>query len=438
MLSFLMKWLIPLQTVWASPTPLSLAVGDTALLSPKAPSLVRVANGRVIRAFAKDGRLFIQGKRVGTSVVTHDSSATLVYVLSRSHWNLLERIKNQLSQYEGLTVHVEDEKIVVEGELYRLSDWIDLRKLIRSDQENFLFRAKIWPDLIEETKAHFKGLAQQRGLTADEMSLAPQATLIAPKDRVAAYSQVFKPYGFIVLPSEDLVPAGLQIRMHVTLAEVLKSNSHKLGFDFQDSQSIQLLPKFSTSKEFSTTLMALESAGQARTLARPTLLTRSGSEAEFLSGGEFPVKVGSRYKYEVNWKRHGLWLKLKPTADGAGKIRLAMNIELSSPQPENSTDAIPSLRATRLQNEIDTRNGATVALAGLARKFIGQSRDQIPGLGDIPLLGSLFGSDSFQRHQSDLVIFISTEIQPPTLDEPQKLNEDFDNGSDSRLPENSL
>ena len=180
---------------------------------------------------------------------------------------------------------------------------------------------------------------------------------------------------------------------------------------------------------FNVTLDALERKGIVNTLAEPTLIALSGETASFLAGGEFPVPVvqnvgggggsggGSSAAYTVEWKPFGVSLSFTPTVLADGVINLVVAPEVSSIDPSASVVinnlTIPGLQTRRAKTTVELRDGESFALAGLIRKDFQDTIRQVPLLGSLPIIGTLFRSTGFQHEQTELVIVVTPRLVRP-------------------------
>lgn len=181
-----------------------------------------------------------------------------------------------------------------------------------------------------------------------------------------------------------------------------------------------------------STFDALERKGLIKTLAQPTLLALSGQTASFLAGGEFPIPVaqdsgtasGSNARITVEFKPFGVSLAFTPTVLADGVINLAVEPEVSSLDPSASVQinglSIPGLRTRRANTVIELRDGEAFAIAGLLQNDFSTTVRQLPLLGSIPIIGTLFRSSGFQRGETELVIIVVPHLVKPTR--PDKIS----------------
>jgi pilus assembly protein CpaC len=172
---------------------------------------------------------------------------------------------------------------------------------------------------------------------------------------------------------------------------------------------------------------ALESNGMIRTLAEPNLTALSGQMADFLAGGEYPIPVQGENGIGIEFKPFGVNMQFTPTVVDGDIINLALNAEVSSIGPTVATGGgaeIPSLNTRRAAR----RSSFATAKASRSRAFLQDDfRDtvgQVPWLGDLPILGALFRSASYQREQTELVIIITAHLVNPVRGEALALPTD--------------
>ncbi|HEX6859490.1 MAG TPA: type II and III secretion system protein family protein [Caulobacteraceae bacterium] len=157
-------------------------------------------------------------------------------------------------------------------------------------------------------------------------------------------------------------------------------------------------------------LDAMEDKGLVRTLARPNLAALSGEEASFLAGGEFPYEVSAGLgETSIQFKPYGVQLKFTPLVEPNGSIRLKVAPEVSTIDFSNGTD-VPGLTVRRTATTIELRDGETFAIAGLFQQEYGNNVRQVPGLGDIPVLGALFKSSRWRRRETELVVLVTPRL----------------------------
>ena len=184
------------------------------------------------------------------------------------------------------------------------------------------------------------------------------------------------------------------------------------------------------SVQFGVLLEALETKGLVRTLAEPNLTALSGQEAEFLAGGEIPIPVAQENNtITVEWKEFGVLMKFTPRVVDGDIINLRMEAEVSGLDTTNSFQvgenfSVPAFRTRKTSTTVEMRDGQSFAIAGLLQDDFRDQINQIPWLGDLPVLGALFRSTNYRRDQSELVIIITPHLVTPTRGEALALPTD--------------
>src|SRR6266550_3021165 len=169
-------------------------------------------------------------------------------------------------------------------------------------------------------------------------------------------------------------------------------------------------------------IRALQQQGALRALAEPNLIAMDGQQASFLAGGEYPVPIvqgsgtGSN-TVTIVFKEYGVRLNFKPTIIDEDHIRLELEPEVSTLDFANGVKfdgfLIPGLRTRRAKTGVELRDGQSFALAGLLDNSETRNLSKVPVLGDIPILGSLFKSKSFQKNETELMFIVTANLVKP-------------------------
>ncbi|MDY6923208.1 MAG: type II and III secretion system protein family protein [Pseudomonadota bacterium] len=245
-----------------------------------------------------------------------------------------------------------------------------------------------------------------------------------------------------------------QITVRARIVEVQRTAVKQLGFDATavlasvgDGLSLTQAATFAVSgnqlgggslnyrdlagdgSSLNTSLRAFERAGLVRILAEPNITTANGESAEFLAGGEFPVPVGQTTddngtKVTIEFKPYGVRLAVRPIVLSPGRISLQLSTEVSELTTLGAFTlgggdggtalVIPGLSVRRASNTVELPSGGSLMIAGLLREDTRQNIDQLPGLGDLPVLGALFRSRDYLSGETELVIIVEAYIVSPT------------------------
>lgn len=179
-----------------------------------------------------------------------------------------------------------------------------------------------------------------------------------------------------------------------------------------------------------------ERNGLVTTLAQPNLTAMSGETADFLAGGEFPVPVANSSgglggnTVTVEFRKYGVSLSYTPTVLSNGRISMRVRPEVSELSTEGAIKMngfdVPSLTIRRTETTVELGSGESFMIAGLLSNRAAGLVDKTPGVGDVPIIGNLFKSDSFRRGETELVIMITPYLVKPI------------NANDIRLPTDAL
>ena len=281
-------------------------------------------------------------------------------------------------------------------------------------------------------------------------SVVMSGSVSDPKIAAQAQSVVeaagFKSVNMLASPVKGMTQVQLQVRV----AEVNRSRASDLGLSYsyqaspgngtylnsgQGPSSLgnvvngamqgslsSALNLFVMAGNTMSMIRALQTQGALRELAEPNLIAMDGSQASFLAGGEFPVPVvqgggGGQSSVSIIFKEYGVRLNFKPTIVDEDHIRLELEPEVSTIDFANGVKfdgfLIPALRTRRAKTSVELRDGQSFALAGLLDNTETKSLSKVPMLGDIPVLGALFRSKSFQKNETELMFIVTAQLVKP-------------------------
>src|SRR5262249_30441428 len=179
-----------------------------------------------------------------------------------------------------------------------------------------------------------------------------------------------------------------------------------------------------------TTMRAMESAGVMRTLAEPNLTAISGEAATFVAGGEFPIPAGYSCDptthvctTQISYKKFGISLNFTPVVLTEGRISLHVMTEVSELSNDNAITlsqsvtassvnslTIPSIKTRRAETTLEIPSGGAMAMAGLIQDQTKQAINGLPGLAQVPVLGTLFRSRDFVNNQTELMVLVTPYV----------------------------
>jgi pilus assembly protein CpaC len=182
---------------------------------------------------------------------------------------------------------------------------------------------------------------------------------------------------------------------------------------------------FQRSSNVAALIQALQGEGLFRSLAEPNLLAIPGETATFLAGGEFPYPVvqGTTQTVTVQFREFGIRLAFTPTLLRGGGIRLAVAPEVSSLDFSSGIRqagfTVPALLTRKAETVVELAEGQTFAIAGLMDNAMTSNVNRIPLLGDIPILGALFRSESIRQNRTELLVLVTPLLIFPSQEAPE-------------------
>jgi pilus assembly protein CpaC len=197
-----------------------------------------------------------------------------------------------------------------------------------------------------------------------------------------------------------------------------------LPFDFTSDTSvtpaITLFAGFPKS-DLEIFVQALAENQYLRVLAEPNLVALSGEQASFLAGGEFPIPIvqggAVGNAITIEYKEFGVGLKFRPLVLGEGAIRLQVASEVSELSDIGALVIegfrIPAIITRKTETTLELHSGETFAMAGLISESTNAQASRVPGLGDLPVLGSLFRSVRYRSGETELLVLVTASVTEP-------------------------
>ncbi len=317
-------------------------------------------------------------------------------------------ISDLITSFRGPQIDIEQDRVLLRGRLLRLEDWEALTRL----RVPFQMQLSMSKDLEEQIKRRVLSFLSGRGFSRLPFQITPDAVAWAHQLRgLEGLSRELSMMGIQTVERAGAIASDPIVEVSVLISEVRKKSMLAAGWKILDPVEAQLLPALTTGS-IRARIELLESRGEAQVLASPTLISKSGKEAKFLAGGEFPIKMMNIQTNNVVWKPYGVMMSIRPTVTQEDRIHLAIATEVSSLDFSHSVDGIPALLSHRVSTEFDLERARTIAISGLIRKDRSEEKAGLPLLRSLPILGPLFGSTAFQEGESELVIFVTPRLQP--------------------------
>lgn len=166
--------------------------------------------------------------------------------------------------------------------------------------------------------------------------------------------------------------------------------------------------------------------GVAKVLAEPNLTALSGTQAKFLAGGEFPIPVPNDDGLAIEFKEYGVGLDFIPVVLSDKKINLQLAVEVSeiaatgalayNPGDSNAAYIVPPITKRSASSTLELADGQTIGIAGLLNENSRDIANEVPGIGDVPVLGNLFKSKQYVSGETELVILVTPRLAQPWIE----------------------
>ncbi|MBI5162560.1 MAG: type II and III secretion system protein family protein [Magnetospirillum sp.] len=330
-----------------------------------------------------DRSLYVLGKGLGsTNLAVYDRNRQLMAVLDLVVSHDIARLKAQLAEVlpgEPIEVRLANEAVVLSGTVSapdRLARAVALANRFAPDRVTNLLKVKGSQQVMLKVK-----VAEIARSTARELGIKPSLNISN---------------GDFVFNTLDPVAASRFA-----------------------TATLRIATKFMTAD---MVLDALEEKGVVKILAEPNLVAVSGDTARFLAGGEFPIPVaqtatGNTLSVTIEWKQFGVSLAFTPTVIDGDLINLIVSPEVSQIDRASAVTftgfSVPGLSTRRATTTVELKDGQSFAVAGLLQSDFTDTVRQVPGIGEIPVLGALFRSSAFLRKETELVIIVTPRLVKP-------------------------
>jgi pilus assembly protein CpaC len=319
-----------------------------------------------------------------------------------------------------------------------------------------MYDVVIAPDLSRLKEDLHKTLPEEKGILVtsshDHIALSGTASSANNISRALSIAEAYAPKKII---NSMQVGGVQQVMLEVRVAEMNRELIRRLGINFSmlapESFGISLLGQLTQlagatqvasqsvtgifgfnagSTSWTAFVDALKEENLVKILAKPTLVSLNGQEAAFLAGGEFPIPVPQAFGLvTIQFKKFGVGLVFTPNILDSKHISLNVAPEVSELDFSNSVRTqgftIPSITTRRATTTIELADGQSFAIGGLMRDNVRESVKKFPVLGELPIIGALFRSSSFQKNETELLIIVTPHLVKPLDMTAQTLPTDY-------------
>ena len=308
----------------------------------------------------------------------------------------------------------------------------DMRRvvLLSDSMENIFNLCSFHPEALEIAAAYLGKILSQNRINGLQLSPLGNALLLTgtPAEE-GDVSRVQRMCSSLHIPlingTRSAVADPRMVLFEVSFVEVNKDAFRELGVKWPASTLLSdpngmRVGHMEPANALEVTINHQVHKGNARIISKPRLVCASGQKASFQAGGEIPIpRSDSEGGISVTWKPYGIILEVAPSVDSQDRIHVQIRSEVSMVDHANAIGGVPGILTRRVDTYLSLETGQTVVLSGLVHSDDARNVEKVPLLGDIPILGELFKSRSFQKRETELVVFLTPL---PAVDGPQ--NED--------------
>lgn len=435
---------------------IELYVGEIKIL--KLGNIERIAVGSpsiVSNSMLNDGQLVLIAEGAGSSNIhiwfnNGTEKDYMVHVTATSD-NLVKRkieVENLLDGIEGLEIDLVGDRIVLSG-------------LVEFGHEETIKTVQgAYPELLVSINFAINSLVRQKQEVEDLLSdvnglnvriignkivlngLVDSGHIPAIETVIGAYPEVMNLTQNATLEMD--MPDNKMVMMGIKIAEFNKNFTETLGISWQNSiagpsaafaldgasntlfrtpasatgipvgltatNAGGALGYFGIAFEIASRINFAVGSGNAVILAQPRLAARSGGEASFHAGGEFPIEISNINGTTVEFKTFGIKLSVKPTVDRNSNVRALVETELSAIDESVTINGIPGLLTRTTSADVILASGETLVMSGLINQEASKNISGLKFLSEIPILGELFKSKNFTDKKTELVIFVTPTV----------------------------
>jgi pilus assembly protein CpaC len=360
-------------------------------------------------------QVVLKAKKPGFAIVKSNNKVYEVSAVSIRQLRTYFELKKRLKDIPGVNVTVKKGRVRLEGSIpfIRLLDQLKLAcHSLSCDYENHLAVPKYFQDKV---RSYIYDHIQEKGFSGGQVLFAPSWKMLWPRQKIKKDDALPELELFGI--ESEYSPQSLKIepgvRVQMLIAEIRKQNISQMGISWPTQLSAQVLPENGIFDPAFMTLNWAEQAGVGRTLASPSLLVKSGGQAEFMAGGEIPIRLVGERVNALQWKRYGILLKLEVKTDYSGRMSLGVECEVSSVDGAITVEGVPGFKTNRVSTYFDLLEPRTLILSGLLKSDESHAAAGLKGLTSLPIIGPLFSSQDFREDKSELIILLRPELILP-------------------------
>ena len=326
-------------------------------------------------------------------------------------------VLKSLNNIENLVINTFPGGAVLGGKLLSPED-MNRVVLLTESQDNILNLCSFHPEALKVAASHIESILNQNQITGLKLSPLGNALLLTgtpvEEEDISRVKRICDSLHIpLTIGTHSAISDPRMIFFEVSFVEVNKDIFRDLGIQWPASSSFSnpsgmRIGHMEPSNPLEITVDHQVIQGKARIISRPRLICASGQKASFQAGGEIPIPHSDgEGGISVTWKPYGIILEMAPSIDSQNKIHIQIRSEVSMVDHANAVDGVPGILTRRVDTYLSLETGQTVVLSGLVHSDDAKNIQKVPFLGDIPIFGELFKSRSFQKRETELVVFLT-------------------------------
>lgn len=346
----------------------------------------------------------------------------------------------ELIDWPGVEAHAIRGRVVLRGTVASQSQMQSLLEVARAYSDEVINLLQVQESAPPERTEQIRKVLEGKGISLQQVDqLVVLQGRVPDEQALKDVKEFAQGLGSNVV---NLVHVGnqAQVKVEVQILEINRKALKNLGIDWNDSfvfGEAFLGGAFKRLTNVQSTLQTLLENRQAKLLSAPTLTVLSGEEAKILVGGRIPIptttfltgvpqgQVATRQGdgggffggigQGITWEEYGIRLRVTPLVEGE-EVRMEISPEVSDLDNTNAIDIqgtrIPAITTRQSETIVRVHSGQAIVIGGLIKNEVTQKIKKFPFLGDLPILGALFRSKSFQRDETELLITVTPTILP--------------------------
>jgi len=396
----------------------SMYVGESIYLDAKNIKKITVSNSKVLKVDKlSSNKLIINARRKGSSSILigyKNKDEAITY-----HFNIMsaEVYKRYLSLNSALS-ELKNVEIKIGGDLLYITGYVDNQEeldlvvslailnknninLVKLSKESYTVRElEIYNNLsrlslFDIDFKHLDNICFINGVCKNDKE--KQAILV---------------YLNKVLPAcnVDISIIPYQVDLNIKIIETSKNILDEFGLKLPETYELTRKTVLANI-EIDSILYLNKLKGSIKTIANPSLSSNNGETAVFHAGGEFPVKLSTRYESNLTWKQYGVILSFTPNVINENTLSIKIESEFSSIDNSKSVDNLPGLNKKNISTIITVETGKSLMISGMIKKTSTNINSSYPMINRIPIISDIFSYNRKNFEDSELAMIITPNIR---------------------------